>query len=313
MENKKLLRYILKDLLELEEMFAEKTSLQFDEIETEFIQNRVTSARKLIQMYIVSHEEVSDQQKNLKIEPENSFEVKKPESTVGNYETNSEQPGKKTVSANVTTPVVVVEEGIEDAEPKKIEKEDIKPKTNIKTTEHQPVSGVIVNEILEYIEETITEIASEEGGKMPESEDEDEWQQPEPVKPVQTKKEEVVQQEISLEEVSADDQQSKRLGDSFSKEKSVNDLISADSQKLETKISNMPVSSIQTAIGINDRFQYIRELFDGDAEKYAETVTKLDSLSDLKEAVVYLQQNFKWKKTDVSLKFVTLIKRRFPQ
>ena len=116
-----------------------------------------------------------------------------------------------------------------------------------------------------------------------------------------------------MEEVSVDDQQSKRLGDSFSKEKSVNDLISADSQKLETKISNMPVSSIQIAIGINDRFQYIRELFDGDAEKYAETVTKLDSLSDLKEAVVYLQQNFKWKKTDVSLKFVTLIKRRFPQ
>lgn len=271
MENKKLLGYILKDLMELEEMFDEKTCLQFDEIETEFIQNRVKSARKLVQLYI------------------------------GHPVEKTAEPLSAAVSVSkideVEEPVKVVH----------------KPETPVLRDEHQPVQGVIVNGIMEYLEDTITEIAEEDGENMPEAEEEDEWQQPEPEKSFQTKKAEVVLQELRLDETPDDDQQNKRLGDSFLKEKSVNDLISADAQKLENKISNMPVSSIQAAVGINDRFQYIRELFDGDADKFAETVAKLDSMSDLKDAVVYLQQNFKWKKTEVSLKFVTLIKRRFPQ
>src|SRR5690606_28522075 len=52
-----------------------------------------------------------------------------------------------------------------------------------------------------------------------------------------------------------------RLGDSFLKNRSVNDLISGK-VKHDYKFSNRPVPTIQSAIGINDRFQYIRELFD---------------------------------------------------
>lgn len=102
-----------------------------------------------------------------------------------------------------------------------------------------------------------------------------------------------------------------RLGDSFFKEKSVNDMV-PDHTNLEFKLSNRPVSSIQAAIGINDRFQYIRELFDGSGEKFSETVKTLDSMNHISEAVNFLQQNFKWKKNETSLKFVNLVKRRFP-
>ncbi|HSH20260.1 MAG TPA: hypothetical protein VLA03_07390, partial [Draconibacterium sp.] len=108
------------------------------------------------------------------------------------------------------------------------------------------------------------------------------------------------------------DVHNKRLGDSFLKEKSLNDLMSGDSSKLEHKLSNRPVSSIQSAIGINDRFQYIRELFEGSADNFVKAVSDLDSMEDIKEAVDYLQTNFKWKKNDTSLKFINLIKRRFP-
>ena len=100
------------------------------------------------------------------------------------------------------------------------------------------------------------------------------------------------------------------LGESFTKGKSVNDMVE-DRNKLEFKLSNSPVSSIQAAVGINDRFQYIRELFDGSSDKYTETVTLLDSMSNINEAVEYIQQNFKWKKNDTSLKFINLVKRRF--
>lgn len=113
-----------------------------------------------------------------------------------------------------------------------------------------------------------------------------------------------------LEEETEKSEANSRLGDSFLKGKSVNDLIT-DQHKLEYKLSNRPVSSIQAAIGINDRFQYIRELFGGDSEQFLETVKKLDSMQDIKEAVDFLRKNFKWKKNETSLKFVNLVKRRF--
>lgn len=100
------------------------------------------------------------------------------------------------------------------------------------------------------------------------------------------------------------------LGDSFLKGRSINDILT-DQNKLEFKLSNRPVESIKTAIGINDRFQYIRELFDGSPEKFADAVQTLDSKQNIKEAVDYLRHNFKWKKSETSLKFVNLVKRRF--
>ena len=103
-----------------------------------------------------------------------------------------------------------------------------------------------------------------------------------------------------------------RLGDRFVKEKSLNDLLANGSDKLENKLSNTPVGSLQGAIGINDRYIYIRELFNGSAETFSKTVADLDKLQNIQEAVAYLQQNYKWKKNDASLKFVNLIKRRFP-
>lgn len=116
--------------------------------------------------------------------------------------------------------------------------------------------------------------------------------------------------EVVLEEENEIADAVSRLGDSFLKGKSLNDLIT-DQNKLEFKLSNRPVSSIQTAIGINDRFQYIRELFDGDNQKFLEAVKTLDSKQNIKEAVDYLRNNFKWKKNETSLKFVNLVKRRF--
>ncbi len=101
-----------------------------------------------------------------------------------------------------------------------------------------------------------------------------------------------------------------RLIDSFMKGKSVNDLVT-DQQKLEFKLSNRPVTSIQKAIGINDRFQFIRELFDNDNEKFLQTVKSLDSMNTMTDALHFLRNHFKWHKSETSLKFLNLVKRRF--
>lgn len=152
----------------------------------------------------------------------------------------------------------------------------------------QPLPGVVPEPSIPYEDESSDDEIEEDTEKPEPNDDGDYMLQEEPIKP----------------------QAGSRLGDSFLKSKSVGDLIN-DQAKLEYKLSNRPVSSIQSAIGINDRFQFIRELFDGDNKKFLEAVKTLDSMNNIKEAVDYLRANYKWKKNETSLKFVNLVKRRF--
>lgn len=296
MENKKLLSYLLKDLEELDELFTEKADFRFDEMEIEFIQTRIKGARKLVQKYIESKEEVVEQKPLTFVQ-----EVKSEQKKTGTWEEIivKKEPAKEEIEQ---------ESHINKPEPIKeiVAKEIPKPEPVISTPEpgkpgKQPLSvpGVIVKEIVNYVDETIEDIDNEEFDQM----------ESEPIKPIVTAFE---HHEFKLEDKPEENNGTRRLGDSFTKDRSLNDFITDDSVKLEHKLSNMPVSSLQSAIGINDRFQYIRELFDGNSDLYNETVTKLDSMNEIKDAVVYLQSNFKWKKTEISLKFVNLLKRRFP-
>jgi hypothetical protein len=50
MENKKLLKFLLLNLSELEELVAEKGNSGFDEFETEFLQNRLKESKKLAKL-----------------------------------------------------------------------------------------------------------------------------------------------------------------------------------------------------------------------------------------------------------------------
>ena len=82
----------------------------------------------------------------------------------------------------------------------------------------------------------------------------------------------------------------------------------------ETSESGYPLirlQSIRNGIGINDRHQFIRDLFEQDSAKFEATVAALDKLSTIQEAVNYLKLNFKWVKSDASHKFLILVKRRF--
>lgn len=179
-----------------------------------------------------------------------------------------------------------------------------------------PTEEVIV--LPENTDEEIEPVVVEEKSEIPE-------QTEEISEEITVEKEEIPEPEtelkIEMEDDRSDDEMeledeevenpNRTLGDSFLKEKSVNDILASTNGKLEYKLSNRPVESIQTAIGINDRFQYIRELFDGKSDVFSKTVTDIDNMNDIKEAVHYLQQNFKWKKNETSLKFVNLVKRRF--
>jgi hypothetical protein len=100
------------------------------------------------------------------------------------------------------------------------------------------------------------------------------------------------------------------VGESLKKENSLNDSIS-ETKSTKSPITNGPITSLRSAIGLNDRFLFIREIFANNTDKYNTIIDKLDKLETIQQAVDYLKANLTLQKNETSMKFVDLLKRRF--
>lgn len=100
------------------------------------------------------------------------------------------------------------------------------------------------------------------------------------------------------------------LGERFTKDKSLNEKFTSLGES-KYKVVGKPVASVKRAIGLNDRFMFTRELFDNDSGKYNTTLEAIDNANNFVEAIEYLEENCKWTKSETSLKFMELVKRRF--
>lgn len=280
---------LLKDMGELEELIAEmKISRQFDALSLEFIHTRAKGVLQGLQM--LERKEMSSgeavREKDEAVHNGNGQVAIVP--PVGSENLAEQKSGQEPPPESVSSveSISVSESGPEKKKDAGLESE---PEQEANSDHMAPVSNEGVGPGMDEHSPksvAVTETGASDNGQDPED-DED-----------------------MLEEDTAVSHAGGRLGDSFLKEKSINDLIT-DQQKLEYKLSNRPVTSIQSAIGINDRFQYIRELFDGDNEKFKATVKDLDGMDNITDAVKYLRTRFRWKKNETSLQFVNLVKRRF--
>jgi len=102
------------------------------------------------------------------------------------------------------------------------------------------------------------------------------------------------------------------LAEKFVAGKSINDLLQEKS-KTDSKFPPMPLSSLAAGIGTNERFLFTRELFNGDMERFNETIHTLDGMQSIQEATGFLRESFSWDKNETSLRFIELIRRRFAQ
>ncbi|MDT8401822.1 MAG: hypothetical protein RQ743_09010 [Bacteroidales bacterium] len=66
-----------------------------------------------------------------------------------------------------------------------------------------------------------------------------------------------------------------------------------DSKKTGGKTRSLPVTDLNKAIGINDRFYFIRELFDGREDSFRETINKLNNAATREEASAILDDTVK--------------------
>jgi len=119
--------------------------------------------------------------------------------------------------------------------------------------------------------------------------------------------------EIPKPEITFIAEPEKRMTDEkYHKERSINDSI-AENQSADPKLITGRITNLRAAIGLNDKIQFIREIFENNAEKYNEVIDHLDKMEQIQEAVEYLKANLSMQKNQASMKFVELLKRRFPR
>lgn len=83
------------------------------------------------------------------------------------------------------------------------------------------------------------------------------------------------------------------LGESFTPAQSVADLMSStvNIQDVASSISTQNTKELRGAIGLNDKFLMIRDVFAGDAAEYEIAIETLEKFDNLDDAMLYLYDN----------------------
>jgi hypothetical protein len=86
-------------------------------------------------------------------------------------------------------------------------------------------------------------------------------------------------------------------------------------QSLGARLQKNKVTDLKAAIGINEKFLFINELFKGDMQKYLDAINLLNTQPGRVEAEAFLEQYVKqygWKAdSDAFVKFMSIFNRRF--
>jgi hypothetical protein len=108
----------------------------------------------------------------------------------------------------------------------------------------------------------------------------------------------------------------KEINEQLTSAPSINDKLKQAKIDLGDTLTEVPIRDLKKAIGINDRFLFINELFRGDEAMYERSIKTINSFSILPEAQYWIQRELKTKigwndKLEVVQQFDQLIKRRF--
>jgi len=97
---------------------------------------------------------------------------------------------------------------------------------------------------------------------------------------------------------------------------SLNDRLKSNVLELKSALNDTPVRDLKKAIGVNDRFVFISQLFRGDEVMYERSLKTINSFRILPEAEYWMERELKvklgWDESrDATKQFYQLVKRRF--
>lgn len=91
--------------------------------------------------------------------------------------------------------------------------------------------------------------------------------------------------------------------------------VQVEKPKTTVNIQKPSISDIKTAIGINDRFQFSNDLFQGNMQEYDIAIQQLNASENLDSAMVYfnsLQKLYNWDmEQDTAKRLLELVERRY--
>ncbi len=102
----------------------------------------------------------------------------------------------------------------------------------------------------------------------------------------------------------------------FEYPESLNDRLKETKIELSQSLTSAPIKDLKKAIGVNDRFLFINELFRGDEAMYERSIKTIQNFSIFAEAEFWIRRELKlkigWKDSDPVVKqFDQLVKKRF--
>jgi hypothetical protein len=97
---------------------------------------------------------------------------------------------------------------------------------------------------------------------------------------------------------------------------SLNEKLKQTSVEVAEILTREPVRDLKKAIGVNDRFVFVNELFRGDEVMYERSIKTLNSFNVLQEAEFWMERELKLKlgwdeNKDTVRHFIQLVRRRF--
>jgi hypothetical protein len=95
------------------------------------------------------------------------------------------------------------------------------------------------------------------------------------------------------------------------KKKFRNETLGNGKKDVASVLQNKPIGDLTKAIGINDKFLFTKELFNGNAELYARSIRQLNEFTDINDALIYIQENFNWDgKNEAANRLIDLVRRK---
>lgn len=84
----------------------------------------------------------------------------------------------------------------------------------------------------------------------------------------------------------------------------------AKPEALADEMTHSRIRSLRAAIGINDKFLMIRDLFDGDGEAYERAILALDGFDSLDDCMIHIVENYSWNPDSEGAKFIMQLLER---
>lgn len=82
------------------------------------------------------------------------------------------------------------------------------------------------------------------------------------------------------------------------------DTIAAPKDMASEIVRKERITDLKQAIGINDKFLLLRDLFGGDTERYERTIDRLNEFDDLDDCIIYISENYDWNPSSDGVRFL---------